>query len=499
MRICLINPPQTSLTSKNELPPVFFPMGIAYIAAVLKMRKEDVTVIDAHAEGFDNVKINGNKYYSGLGYDEIESRIKAIDPHIVGLSIQFSFNERSALNLARFIKKMNPQIILILGGPHPTVRFDELLSNEDIDYIIIGEGEETIVDLIDALKYKKNVEEVKGIAFKKNNKIIRTGLRKNVANLDLIPFPAWELLPMENYFRAHKLKRSPIRYIMDSRYVSVITSRGCPYSCNFCSIHSTMGRKFRPRNPGMVITEIEYLKKKYGIKHVNFEDDNISLDLNRFKQICKLIIDHKLNITWSTPNGIRADKLDEDAVRLMKQSGCKRVFVAPESGVQRVLEEIIHKKMDLSKIEDAIRMFKKYKITVDASFVIGLPGETKDDIENTIRYAIKLKNLGVKYSGFNIATPLYGTDLYKEVISKGYLKKNVSSDLFSTNEAVIETPEYTADEILNYREMAELRVNYGLIKLLKGFVSNIGKPTKIKSALKRLIISQKFGSIHNTK
>ncbi|MCX6731731.1 MAG: radical SAM protein [Candidatus Parcubacteria bacterium] len=255
-------------------------------------------------------------------------------------------------------------------------------------------------------------------------------------------------------------KGARLIYTFNERWTSIFTSRGCPYNCNFCTINLTMGRQFRQRSPENVLAEIKQVCHDYNIKHINFEDDNLTLDKKRAERIFDLMIKNKLNITWSTPNGIRVENIDDGLVQKMKKSGCRRVFVAPESGVQRVVTEIIGKNLDLKKIEQAVIIFKKYGIIVDGSFVIGHIGETKKEIWKTILFALKLKKLGMNTAGFHIATPYYGTRLYEEAKQKGYLRKDFDENLLSTREPLIITPEWNQFQIKRMHKIANWLINY---------------------------------------
>ena len=191
-------------------------------------------------------------------------------------------------------------------------------------------------------------------------------------------------------------------------------------NCVFCSIHLTMGQLFRPRSPENVLLEMERDYHEFGIRHFNIEDDNMSWNIERFQKICDMIVAKGLKITWSASNGLRADRVDDATIKKMKASGCKRVFVAPESGSQRVVNEVIDKRMKLEDVEKAVELFSKNGILVDAAFIIGLPGETKAEMEQTIKFAKRLRKKGASHTGIAIAAPLYGTRLYKLAVEKGY-------------------------------------------------------------------------------
>jgi len=467
MNVCLINPPQI-LNRSLGLPDIFQPLGLLYIAACLE-KKYCVSIIDTPSEGLQSIKKIKGQYYLGLTFEEIEKRIRGLEPDVVGITVPFTVNLESAIQVASMVKLIDKKIITILGGIHPTACPAETLAFGCVDFVVIGEGEDTIQELLRAfINYSnENLRNIPGIGFKYKNDIVLNSPRDSIKNVDLLPFPARHLLPMENYFTAMKTGLAQRKnYIYNNRWATIITSRGCPYNCNFCSIHGVMGRKFRPRSPESVVDEIKHVVQEYDIRHINFEDDNLTLDKKRAERIFDLMIENKIDVTWSAPNGIRADAIDENLVRKMKLSGCKRVFVAPESGEMRVLADIIGKNLDLKKVEESIKLFRKYKIIVDGSFVIGFIGETKKDIWKTIRYAIKLEKMGLDGVGFHIATPYYGTRLYEEAKLKGFLREDISVNLFTTAEPLIKTPDWSLNDIRRLHKIAIVlvKINYRFTK-----------------------------------
>jgi len=308
-------------------------------------------------------------------------------------------------------------------------------------------------DLVQSLE-KSNIElrDINGIAYLKGKETIITSPRHVIQDLDSLPFPARHLLPMNEYYEAANTDVTIAEFT--NSWTTMITSRGCPYKCIFCSIHIVMGRKWRPRSPENVVNEIEQLVYKFNIKQIGFEDDNMTLNRDRMATICDLIIERGLDIEWIARNGVRADTLDEIVLKKIKKSGGKTLWLAPESGVQNVVDEIIKKQLDLKKVEEVVKLSKKVGLTVGCYFVIGLPGETKEDIINTINYARKLRRLGADHFDFNIATPYYGTELYELAKVKGYLRE-FSNEYLSTLEPHIETPEFTIDEIRDLRKKAK--------------------------------------------
>jgi radical SAM superfamily enzyme YgiQ (UPF0313 family) len=217
-----------------------------------------------------------------------------------------------------------------------------------------------------------------------------------------------------------------------------------------------MGKKWRYRSPENVVDELEQVVHTYNIKQIDFWDDNMTLNKERMATICDLIVQRGLNIEWFAPNGVRADTLDENLLKKMKACGCKNLRIAPESGVQRVVDQIIKKNLNLKDVEKAVVLCKKVGIKVGCFFIIGLIGETKEDIEETINYAYKLRQLGADSFIFSIATPLYGTELYEQAARGGFLRDGFSDEALAAAEPLIETPEFTADDLRELSARANL-------------------------------------------
>jgi anaerobic magnesium-protoporphyrin IX monomethyl ester cyclase len=446
MRICLINPPRLHPKSWGK-PNVFQPIEIAYVAALLE-RQHKVHVIDAPTEGWRNLEeVDGTTYRVGLSSKDIAGRVRRWSPDIVGIHIPFSGWWKTAYEVASTVKGIDKNITTVLSGLHPSARPEDSLTYPNTDFVVIGEADYTMLELAEKLEQgtTENLKKVKGIGYVQNGETIITPPRPEIQDLDALPFPARHLLPMETYFAA--VKENPLRGEIRKPWTTMITSRGCPHKCVFCSIHVVMGRKWRGRSPENVVDEIEQVVQTYHVKQIDFVDDNMTLDRKRMETICDLIVQRGLNIEWYTPNGVRADGLDEPLLRKMKASGCKKIRIAPESGVQRVVDEIIKKNLDLKKVENAVIASRKVGIKVGCFFIIGLIGETKEDIIATINFAYKLRHLGADAFYFSYATPLYGTELYEQAKRGGFIRDCFSDEALAAVEPFIETPEFTADEL----------------------------------------------------
>lgn len=428
--ILLINPP-VLLQKDNVGIDVFQPLGLAYIAAILREDGYPVSILDAAALGWQNVKsFDLRRDFNGLDFESIADEIRKSNPRVVGITNNFTIQKDAASKVASVVKNLNKDITVIVGGSHVTIRPEECLLNPDFDFAVLGEGELTIIELMSRLLSGSSSDELKtvrGIAFRENGHSYVTEPRPYNNNLDDLPYPARDLLPMSIYFEAAKSKRA--NRDMDKPWATVITSRGCPFKCNFCSIHLTMGRPFRYRSPENVTGELKELVTKYGVQQVDFEDDNLTCDKKRMDAICDLIVRDNIKFEWFTPNGVRADTLDENLLRKMKSSGCQELWFAPESGSQRVVNEIIEKRINLKVIERMVELCTHVGISSNCFFVIGFPGETQEEIEETVNFAKKLSRLGADNFMFSIATPLYGTRLYDEAKVKGMLNEEDDASL----------------------------------------------------------------------
>jgi anaerobic magnesium-protoporphyrin IX monomethyl ester cyclase len=447
MRVCLINPPRIQPKAWGK-PNVFPPIAMASVAAVLENKQHGVSIIDSPTEGWENLlELDETKYRVGLSAETIRQRIADWKPDMVVVEIPFSGWSKTAFEVVSITKKFNPEISVVLFGLHPSSRPAECMENDEVDFVVIGEPENTVAELAEAIEQEKtDFRGVDGLGFRLYGKTVFTTKRAVIEDLDTLPLPARHLLPMDVY--AEAVKQNPLRGEISKPYTIITTSRGCPFNCVFCTHYIVWGKKWRPRSPKNVVDEIEHVIKTYGIKQVDFADDNMTWDRERMAQICDQIVERGLRFEWFTPNGVRADTLDEGLLRKMKRAGCKKIRVAPESGVQRIVTEVAKKNLDLKKVEAAVIACKKVGIKVGCFFVLGLIGETKADIEETIRYAYKLKKLGAESFIFSIAMPLYGTAFYEQAKAGGYIREGFCDYALAATEPLVETPEWSADDLM---------------------------------------------------
>jgi radical SAM superfamily enzyme YgiQ (UPF0313 family) len=381
MKVFLISPPKLeTLTGASTIPP----LGLIYVAGVLKKNNIEVKITDVEAEE--------------ISYDKLISRVLNFRPDIIGISATTSAYP-FALKTLKEIKEKNKKTPIVLGGSHGTFLPDEALK-DGFDFVIRGEGEYTLLEL--CKNNFKDLEKIQGLSYKKDNKIIHNPDRPFIKDLDEIPFPAYDLLPIKCY-----QNMTPPSNVRKRPWVSYCSSRGCPIGCIFCSVTHFWGRIWRGHSPERMVDDIEHLIKTYGIKTIFFVDDNFTFKRDRIMKFCKLIKERGLKFEWSC--SCRVDQIDEELLREMKSSGCWLIGFGVESGEQRVIDWY-GKKITTLQARRAARICKKLGIFIFCFFVMGAPVETEKDILRTIKLA---KELNPKIFGLGFLAPYPGSDLYK--------------------------------------------------------------------------------------
>jgi len=483
-RILLVYPPVTY--SVQSMKQCHLPLGISYLAGFMRDAVE-VNVLDAAVEGYDHdERIDERFFRYGLSFDEIQKRIERLKPDLVGISCIFSSQFQNTLEVARRAKKVDQRIITVVGGSHPTFLSRECLEPEGIDFIVRGEGEFALRDLVESISKGQGPEAVPGLAWQEGDSFCESALRPPHPKLDEIPFPARELFPLSRYDRIGQ----PMGIVFRRRpFMNLITSRGCPHRCTFCSSTNFWGNKYRTRSPGNVLDEMEELVKKFGIREFKFLDDNLTANLRRAKEIFQGMIDRKLKVSWNTPNGVHVANLDEETLELMVASGCYELTLAVESGDPKVLKELIHKPTDLEQVKKAAKLMRQKGVGTYGFFIIGFPGETKQQIQNTLDFS---RELDLDRISCLIANPLPGTELLQVCREKGYVDKNYSFDNIDYFEGRFNTKEWTHQEVHEMRRKWFWKYNLSLFfRHPKSFFARyaplLTKPRLVWEILKRRV------------
>jgi anaerobic magnesium-protoporphyrin IX monomethyl ester cyclase len=486
MKVLLINPPQTFYPG-SEPPAGNLPLGLMYIAAVLQRGGFQVSILDAFMRGDGDFKQSGEDTIVGLSFEQIKQEILDRKPDVVGVAGPFTCQIGNALETCRAAKEANPAIITVLGGPHVTLVPKETLEeNRAIDIAVMGEGEYAMLELIQHLEAKQPLGGIKGVAYRNGNQIVVNERRPFMTNLDELPYPAYDLVDMERYLSPSKIGYRSFQ----NRAISMITSRGCPFNCCFCAVHLHMGQGFRPHSAEYVLNHIQYVVDNYDVKNIFFEDDNLTLDLKRFEAICDGLIARKIRIGWETPNGVRADCLTMPLLKKMKKSGVKSVFVGVESGDQQILDKVVCKSLDLGKVVEFAKNSQELGLKTGAFYIIGFPGETKENMQCTVDFALDLKR---KYDvGMHLfaATPSYGTKLFDECKAKGYLPADLTWNSFAQARQargvpLITTNEFTPEEVKDIA--AKALAEYKKLSLM-GHVKHPGKALRTAFDQPQLIV-----------
>lgn len=328
---------------------------------------------------------------------------------MIGLSGAFTNNAKIIAELASKLKVRFPNVPIVLGGVYASTLPLKSLS-DNVDYVVRGEGETPLLKLAAGVDPHK----IKGLIFKEGKEIIDNGIAEHIEDMDSIPFPARHLLPVEIY-----LNRSS-RGDRKKKALSLITSRGCPFDCDFCSIHPVYGRNWRARSPENIIEEIKFLLEKYQIQHLEFEDDNLTLSKERFERILDELINLEHEITWSAPNGVRIDTLNYEILKKIKKSGCTYLMLPVESGDPAVLKAM-NKKSDLDYVTQIVNDCVKLDINVNIAIIIGHPAEDRESFEKTLKYCKNLKKNGVNLITPSIIKVYPGTKLFRFCRDKNYI------------------------------------------------------------------------------
>lgn len=391
--VLLVNPyPRLAKTvmEASNLPPV----GLCYTAAYLESKGVKCSIIDGRVLKLDEW--------------EVIRQIKEKDPDLVGISFNVATLTESE-TIAKACKQLGKKVIM--GGPLPTENLQKLLERTGADCIVREEGEKTTLDIVNALNSGKSLVGVKGLTLLDSGKLLNTPEAEKIEDLDSLPFPAYHLVPDLKIYK-NRSRKHPI--------APLVTHRGCPYGCTFCGSQRT---GFRARSPESVLLEMEHMINKFGVRQFDILDDNFTLDMARAEKILDMIIAKKWDIGIIFPNGLRADRLTEPIVEKMSKAGVYRTGIGIESGNQAIVDGIV-KSLKLSQVRDAVKWLRKNDIIVFGYYQFGLPGETKETMEETIKFA---KEVNTHWANFGITTPLPGTQLYSQLKAEGLIREQENS------------------------------------------------------------------------
>lgn len=434
MRVLLVNPSLQKAKvghytrSIEKQRGIYPPLGLGYVAASLRNNKHKVMLIDCDA--FPDSE------------ERIDQAIRDFKPDVVGFYIM-TWTFRQASRIARRIKQFNRDIKTVIGGPNVS-SFPRLsLQHDEFDFAVMGEGEITMVELLEALETGGKLDKIKGLIFKKDGRIIVNKVRPQIENLDKIPFPAWDLLPIKCYYDVFTRRR---------KFATMIASRGCPFNCTFCDRKNRLGKKWRVRSPKNVVREMELLNSQYGIKEIMFFDDNFTLDKKWIYQLCDNIRRKRLSVIWECRS--RVDMVDKSLLKEMKNAGCYRIRYGMESGDDEILK-VLKKGITVSQIRECARLSKEAGIEVFAYFMMGSPCETPQTLKKTLDLALEVDG---SFTIFSKTILIVGSELFDWATQNGYINGDYWADFLLGKEVdsapSLSTKELPADFIDKYISFA---------------------------------------------
>ena len=394
----------------------FLPLGLAYVAASLEKAGFPVDVLD--------------NYLLEKPIAEVKLLIKQRNPEIVGITCGSATYSR-CIETSKAVKEMLPSCKVVVGGWHPTYEPESMLQHPEIDYVVMGEGERAMVELaahITKGRTSKHLMDIAGLAYKNEGRIVKNPQRF-INNLDEVPFPARHLLPMHLYARQ-------IEYLEVKPVDNMNIARGCPYNCAFCETKQLWGSACRGFSPKYVLEEIKHLMANFGTKGIYFINDNFTMRKKDTSELCALIRKEKVDIEWVCDT--RVDLVTREMLREMKTAGCKTIWFGGESGSQRILDKL-NKHISLEQTETAFKMCREEGIHTACSFLLGVPGETIDEMNMTFKFARKLDP---DWCRFNIFVAVPGSTLYREVMEKKLY------DRLEDFAAYVKTDEFDYEKVL---------------------------------------------------
>ena len=478
--VTIVRPPSVfskSAITLNATPP----LSPAYLAGSLAHAGHEVRIIDAVGEALDQT-YDCDIYplvANGLRHDEI---VKLIDPRtdLIAISCLFTSEWPVVRKILCAVRNSLPNITVVGGGEHITAEPAYSLNDCDaLDYAALGEGEETIVDLANAIDHGRDICSVAGLAYKNDTgDVVFSDPRKRIKDIDDIPLPRWDLTPIENY-----LEKGFSFGVNRGRTIPMLATRGCPYQCTFCSSPNMWTTRWVAREPELVADEIEIYIKNYGISNVDFYDLTAVVRRDWIINFAQQLIDRKLNITWQLPSGTRSEALDKEVLKYLYESGCRNLSYAPESGSPRVLKRI-KKKVDTDRMIESMRTAVACGLNVKANIIFGFPDETHTDIWRSLHFISRMAINGINDVSVWTFSPYPGTEMYSELKKKGHIAE-FNDDYFAALLSYADLKNVVSwDEKLSARYLKLYRL-FGLI--LFYFLSYLSNPLRLIRTLRNII------------
>ncbi len=416
--ITLIVPPGIKSFSGLQMHVPNPPLGIAYVAAAVREAGYPYRVIDGTGEALDAIYPYTDRtdfLVQGLTFDEIAERIPA-ETDVIGLSCMFSTLWPITHRLAQTVRQRFPQALFVLGGEHGTAVPEYVLKNSPFDVVVLGEGEETFIELVRAHYSRRPFRDVKGVAFRDGQGIVNTELSPRKRDIDSIKPPDWDSVPIEEYIARHQINGANL-----GRSMPLLATRGCPFQCTFCSSPGMWTQRWIARTPKLVADEMELYLHKYRVTNFDFQDLTAIINRQWIIDFSKELMRRNLKITWQMPSGTRAEAFDEEVSDLLYRSGCRALAFAPESGSPEILK-VIKKQVNLGKMLRSMEIAIKRGLKLACFIVIGFPDETPATLRQTMKLIRKMAVLGVYDISVSKFVPYAGSELFIRLQREGKIK-----------------------------------------------------------------------------
>lgn len=417
--ITLINPPGIKTFSGLQMHTPNPPLGLAYISAALREAGFAHHVIDGTGEALDAVSPYPDRadfMVQGLTLDEIVRRVHP-DTDVVGVSCMFSTLWPLTHRVAAAVREKFPDALFVLGGEHGTAVPEHVLASSPFDVVVLGEGEETFVELLKARAAGRPLSSVKGIAFREaDGRVTTTGLSARRRDVDAIPLPAWDAFPIGEYITRHQTNGINL-----GRSMPMLGTRGCPFQCTFCSNPGMWTQRWIARDPRRLADEMALYVAKYGVSNFDFQDLTAIVKRQWIVDFCRELIARDLRITWQMPSGTRAEVFDEEVADLLYRSGCRALAFAPESGSKTILKAV-KKQVDLDHMLTAMRAAVRRGLKLSCFIVIGFPDDTPATLRQTLSLIRRMAVLGVYDVAVSKFVPYPGSELFRRLQREGKIQ-----------------------------------------------------------------------------
>jgi radical SAM superfamily enzyme YgiQ (UPF0313 family) len=468
--VTLINPPGIKTFSSIQMQTPGPPIGLAYIAGVLKKLGHAYCVIDAVGEDLDQIAgypARPDMKVQGLSEDEIVARIPE-DTDIIGMTCMFSTLWPITRGVAERVRKKFPDALMVLGGEHGTAVPEHVLRSRTFDIVALGEAVDTIRSIVEthrAVGFDRAAwGNIRGIAFLDgDSQFLSTGLAARVTDVDDIPLPDWDAIPIRAYIDRHQLNGANLGPSMP-----LLATWGCPYQCTFCSNPNMWTQRWIPRSPARVVDEMELYARRYGVTNFDFQDLTAMIKRDWIVEFTRELIDRRLNVTWQLPSGTRAEVFDADVAQRLYAAGLRLLAFAPETGSERMIK-LIKKQVDLSEMLAAMRCAIDAGLKLSCFIVIGFPGETRQSLGETLALIRRMALLGVHDVAVTKFVPYPGSELFKQLQADGRLKLDDEFFIMPMDFYTSRAPSY-AEGISSrrlYLSMLWMFVNFYVISLVR--------------------------------